>query len=93
MADPEDFGAVRNVDHIEAALNDERRKFQQETRRASEQARLLQQFVDKLKPDHYSGPWSRDCDLCRLVTESEELLARPINAPGVPPSDGGQRHE
>lgn len=83
MSDPEDWGAARNVDHIEVALNEERRKFQQETRRTSELAGMLQQFVDKLKPSHDFGPWSRECDLCRLVSDAETLLAKPINTPGV----------
>jgi hypothetical protein len=87
MVDPEDWGGVRNVDHIEAALSEERRKFQQETLRTAELSALLQQIVDKLKPEHAPGSWSRECDLCRLVGEAEELLARPVNA-GVMASEG-----
>lgn len=90
MTDPEDWGAARNVDHTEAALNEERRKFQQETLRTSELSALLQKFVGKLKPEHEEGPGSRGCDLCRLVAEAEALLAKPVNA-GVDLPDGAKR--
>ena len=87
MADPEDWGAVRNVDHIEAALIEERRKFQQETLRTSELSALLKRFADKHRHQHTPGPWSRGCDLCALVGEADELLGKPINTDGVPPKE------
>lgn len=83
MIDPEDWGAARNVDHIEAALTEERRKFQRETLRTSELSVLLKRFADKHRHHHTPGPWSRDCDLCALVGEADALLAKPINTGGV----------
>lgn len=76
-------GTARNADHLEATLNEERRKFQTETLRTSELSAMLRRFIDKLAPEHTAGPWSRDCDLCRLVSEATTLLDKPINAIGV----------
>jgi hypothetical protein len=68
-----------------AALDEERRKFQAETRRTSELTRLLQKWVARHEQEHGAGPWSRDCDLCALVGESKALMDRPINEP---PTEG-----
>ncbi|MGN6521319.1 MAG: hypothetical protein ACTHK2_18070 [Dokdonella sp.] len=64
-----------------AAFDEERRKFQLETLRTSEQADVLRRMIDVLKDDHEPGPWSRNCSRCALVAEARELLARPVNAP------------
>ena len=64
----------------EAALNEERAKFQQETRRTSELSVLLKRWADRHEAEHGPGPWAKGCEVCALVGESRALLGRPINA-------------
>lgn len=73
------------VGAIDSALAEEQRKFRQETLRTSEQFRLLERWVSNHKDAHTPGPWSRGCEICKLVEETEELQKRPINTPRSPP--------
>lgn len=72
------------------ALEQERAKFQQETRRTSELSRLLKRWIDRHEAEHGPGPWAKSCEVCALVGESNALLARPINdpAPSAAPHQG-----
>lgn len=72
------------------ALEQERAKFQQETRRTSELSRLLKRWIDRHEAEHGPGPWAKSCEVCALVGESNALLARPINdpAPNAAPHQG-----
>lgn len=65
------------------AFNAEREKFQRETLRTSEQATLLRKWMERHIREHYPGPWSRGCEVCALVGETEALLAKPINAAAI----------
>lgn len=67
------------VDNWKTAFEDEARKFQAETLLTSALSRLLLGFIERHQIEHEQGPWSRGCELCRLVTESKALLAAPIN--------------
>jgi hypothetical protein len=68
-----------DVERLQAALDEERRKFQQETLRTSEQVVLLVKWKERCEDEHAPGPWARGCKWCALVGETTELLSRPIN--------------
>jgi hypothetical protein len=80
--------AASEGESLKLALEQERQKFQQETRRTSELMVLLRRWVERHVAEHGPGPWARSCDVCALVGESQELLARPINA--TPPRAGSE---
>lgn len=63
------------------ALEQEQRKFRQETLRTSELSALLRRFIDEhhVRGGHPAERWSKECVLCVLLTEAVELLASPIN--------------
>jgi hypothetical protein len=67
------------IDYKQAYEN-EALKFQQETRRTSEQAVLLGEWLNTHLRIHKPGPWAKDCELCALVGRTQELLLRPLNA-------------
>jgi hypothetical protein len=83
--------AASEGESLKLALEQERQKFQQETRRTSELMVLLRRWVERHVAEHGPGPWARSCDVCALVGESQELLARPINA--TPPRAGSETTE
>lgn len=64
---------------------DERDKFQQETRRTSELNVMLRKILKRL---HDMGcraeEWNKKCATCDLMIEAEALLNRPINIPPKP---------
>lgn len=68
---------------LKGALEEERRKFQRETLRTSEQAVLLARTEALLSPNHAPGSWARGCRECALVGDIRELLARPIGVERV----------
>jgi Lar family restriction alleviation protein len=74
---------------VPAALNEERRKFQQETLRTSELTQMLSKFVEEMHREHEQGAWSKGCVRCQLVAEAKELLSRPIKLPAAPAPRGG----
>jgi hypothetical protein len=77
--------AASDGESLRLALEQERQKFQQETRRTSELMVLLRRWVERHVAEHGPGPWARSCDVCALVGESQALLEKPINAapPGL----------
>lgn len=72
--------AQTEIAALKGALEQERKKFQLETLRTSEQAILLAKIEAMLAPNHAPGAWARGCRECALVGEIRELLAKPINA-------------
>lgn len=64
------------------ALEEEQRKFRQETLRTSELSVLLKKWQDRAEyHSHQRSPWAIQCDWCELTRETHELLNKPINAP------------
>ena len=70
----------QRIAELEAALDEERAKFQNETLRTSELTQLLLRFAH-LHTDrgHAPGAWSRTCIDCELVVEARALISKPIN--------------
>lgn len=66
----------------EIAYREEAAKFQQETRRTSEQFLLIERMAKKLRDSGHRSdgmPPCHNCDLCKWLADAEELMARPIN--------------
>lgn len=63
------------------AYENEAQKFQQETRRTSEQSRLIDEAIQLFEADgaHTRKPWPKACARCEWLQRATELRARPIN--------------
>jgi len=70
----------REAELVEA-LEEERKKFQQETLRTSESAVLLKRWIERARYHNHDNTWSgaKNCEWCTLVGDSVELLEAPIN--------------
>jgi hypothetical protein len=68
------------IARLKASLAQDQVKFQRETLRTDELTQMLHKFMTVyLHEGHTRGPWSRGCQRCELMTETEALLAKPLN--------------
>lgn len=77
------------ADRFKEAYEAEKEKFQRETLRTSEYANLLQRIYDRLyQCGCRAEDWPKKCPTCELMTETKDLLARPINKTSTPAPEG-----